>query len=80
MLTLTRDPSRASLEAVTEDLGLGAEDIDGDFGVVEIDPDEHRYAILVEESAAERVSGREGVEGPFANPAIEPFGPPPEQE
>jgi hypothetical protein len=77
MLTLTRDPSRASLEAVQEDLGLDAADIDRDFGVVEIDPDEHLYAILVEESAAQRASGQEGVEGPYADPPIEPFGPPP---
>lgn len=76
MLTLTRDPSGASLEAVKEELGLAEGEIDTDFGLVEIDPDAHRYAILVEEAAASRVGGRPGVEGPFANPPIEPFGPP----
>jgi hypothetical protein len=76
MFTLTRDPSRASLEAVKADLGLGDDEIDADFGVVEIDPDAHQYAILVEQPAAERVGGKQGVEGPFANPPIEPFGPP----
>jgi hypothetical protein len=78
MLTLTRDTSGASLEAVKEELGLSDEDVDADFGLVEIDPDAHRYAILVEEDAASRVGERPGVEGPFANPPIEPFGPPPE--
>jgi hypothetical protein len=79
MLTLTRDPERASLEAVKEDLGLGDAEIDAEFGVVEIDPDAHQYAILVEGQAAERLGGTAGVEGPFANPPIEPFGPPPEK-
>jgi hypothetical protein len=78
MLTLTRDPSRASLDSVKADLGLSDEEVDADFGLVEIDPDAHQYAILVEGDAAERVAGKEGVEGPFADPPIEPFGPPPE--
>ena len=76
LLTVTRDPSRASLEAVKRDLGLSDEEIDHDFGVVSIDPKANRYAILVEDQAAERVGGKQGVEGPFANPPIEPFGPP----
>jgi hypothetical protein len=77
MLTLTREPDRASLARVKEELGLSDEEVDADFGLVEIDPEAHKYAILVEEPAAERVAGTEGVEGPFANPPIEPFGPPP---
>ncbi len=76
LLTLTRDPSRASLEAVKRDLGLSDEEIDDDFGVVSIDPKGNRYAVLVEDQAAGRVGGTQGVEGPFANPPIEPFGPP----
>jgi hypothetical protein len=79
MITVTRDPTGASLEAVKEDLGLSDEDVDADFGLVEIDPDAHRYAILVEEAAVGRVSETPGVEGPFANPPIEPFGPPQEK-
>jgi hypothetical protein len=76
LLTLTRDPADASLDAVKRDLGLTDEDIDDEFGVVNIDPNGHRYAILVEERAAGRVGKGHGVEGPFANPRIEPFGPP----
>jgi hypothetical protein len=76
LLTVTRAPSQASLDAVKRDLGLSDADIDDDFGVVNIDPRGHRYAILVEERAAERVGQEPGVEGPFANPRIEPFGPP----
>jgi hypothetical protein len=78
MLTVARDPSRASLEAIKADLGLSDEDVDASFGSVEIDPDEHHYAILVEESAIGRVRSKGGVQGPFANPPIEPFGPPPD--
>lgn len=76
LLTLTRRPAQASLDAVKRDLGLSDEDIDGEFGVVNVDPNGHRYAILVEERAAERVGKEPGVEGPFANPRIAPFGPP----
>jgi hypothetical protein len=76
LLTLTRAPSEASLDAVKRDLGLGDEEIDPEFGVVNIDPNGDRYAVLVEESAAKRVGNEPGVEGPFANPRIEPFGPP----
>jgi len=78
MLTVACDPSRASLEAIKADLGLSDDEVDASFGSVEIDPDEHRYAILVEESAIGRVGGKAGVKGPFANPPIEPFGPPPD--
>jgi hypothetical protein len=76
LLTVTRAPSEASLDAVKRDLGLSDEEIDAEFGVVNIDPEGDRYAVLVEESAAQRVGKEPGVEGPFANPPIEPFGPP----
>lgn len=76
LLTITRAPSEVSLDAVKRDLGLDNAEIDDEFGVVNIDPKGHRYAVLVEESAAQRVSDEPGVEGPFANPRIEPFGPP----
>jgi hypothetical protein len=76
LLTVTRAPSEASLDAVKRDLGLGDDDIDAEFGVVNIDPNRDRYAVLVEESAAERVGNAPGVDGPFSNPRIEPFGPP----
>ena len=57
---------------------LAKHDIDEGFGVVEVDPAEHVYTVLVEESAAAKIQPGEGwqVEGPYSNPRIEPFGPP----
>ena len=57
-------------------LGLTGHELDDDFGVVEIDPAHHQYAVLVDGCAAERVKGASGVQGPFSNPRIEAFGPP----
>lgn len=76
MLTVKLDPDRATLEDARERLGVGEDEIDSDFGVVGIDPEEHLYAIMVDEQAAERLSDQPDVEGPYANPRIEPFGPP----
>ncbi len=76
MLTLELDPQEATVGQVAERLGLATEEIDADFGVVPIDPDKHLYTVLVEERASERVAGQPGVDGPFSNPRIEPFGPP----
>ena len=76
MLTLALDPGEATLGAAARKLGLEEGELDPDFGVVEIDPAAHKYTVLVDESAAERASRVPGVEGPYANPRIEPFGPP----
>jgi hypothetical protein len=61
---------------VRQDLGLDEEEIDSESGVVPIDPAQNLYAIMVEESASARIEKGPDVEGPFANPPIEPFGPP----
>lgn len=76
MLTVKLDPDRATAKDARERLGLAEEELDADFGVVNIDPEQGLYAVLVDEQTAERLSGEKGVEGPFANPPIEPFGPP----
>jgi hypothetical protein len=75
-LTITLTPAEASPERVRRKLGLSESELDRDFGVVEIDRAHHQYAVLVDDCAAERVKGASGVEGPFSNPRIEPFGPP----
>jgi hypothetical protein len=57
---------------------LDESEIDASFGVVEVDPTEHVYTVLVEESAAAKVRPDQGwtVQGPYSNPRVEPFGPP----
>lgn len=76
MMTVELDPDSATVDKVAERLGLEPGEIDADFGVVPIDPDNHLYSVLVDEQASARVAGQPGVEGPFSNPRIEPFGPP----
>jgi hypothetical protein len=72
MVSLQLDPERASLEEVRRLLGLREDEVDPRFGVVNIDPKEHLYAILVEQEAAERVRDAAPVRGVFSNPRIEP--------
>jgi hypothetical protein len=72
MITLQLDPERASLEEVRRLLGLREDELDQRFGVVNINPSEHLYTILVEEEAAERVRHADPVRGVFSNPKIEP--------
>jgi hypothetical protein len=62
-------------------LGFAEHELYPEFGVIEIDPLDRLYSILVDHEAAERVRGQESTaarsaEGPFANPPISPFGPP----
>jgi hypothetical protein len=72
MVSLRLDPERASLEDVRRLLGLREDEVDPRFGVVNIDPNEHLYTILVEQEAAERVRNAAPVRGVFSNPRIEP--------
>ena len=76
MLTVRLDPDRATLKEVQRRLGLSPDEIDDDFGVVNIDPEQNLYAIMVEEQTGARLSDDPDVKGPYANPRIEPFGPP----
>jgi len=74
MMSVRLEHGRASLAAAANELGVAEADLDGDYGLVELDPDASVYAVLVDERAAAGVQRRPGVEGPFANPPIEPFG------
>lgn len=75
-MTVKLDPAHASVEDVIRKLDLSDGQIDRDFGVVNVDPKRQLYAVMVEAAAAERLSRRPDVAGPYANPTIEPFGPP----
>jgi len=63
-------PGRPSLAAARRKLGLRPDEVDESYGLVEIDPAQHLYALLVDADAAEDKGGG------WANPRIEPFGPP----
>jgi len=76
MVTLELEKSKASFDQVKRVLGLSDSQVDAEFGLVNISPDEHLYTILVDEDAAERLQGKHGVRGVYSNPKIEPFGPP----
>jgi hypothetical protein len=76
LVTVTLPPGPATLAAALGRLGLSAGEVDEGYGLVPIDPDHGEYALLVTAAAAARVTGRPGVGGPYANPPIEPFGPP----
>jgi hypothetical protein len=78
MITITAVDRTPSIETVKKQYGLKDDQIDAEFGVIEVDPDEHTYTVLVDDSVVSRITSdkRWKVEGPFSNPRIEPFGPP----
>lgn len=78
MMTIQCRQPAPDLEAVKQQWGLSNDEIDLDFGVVEIDPSDGTCAVLVDELAASKISGTDdwSVGGPYSNPRIEPFGPP----
>ena len=76
MFTIQRKGTAPTLDEVARAHGFQRAELDDQFGVIEVDPLDHTYAVLADEDAVSRVSGRSGLAGPFANPKIEPFGPP----
>jgi hypothetical protein len=80
MYTLALPAGPHSADEVRSRLGLADDELDDSFGVIEVDPDEHLFTILVEETAAARLTGRDDwkLQGPYSNPRIAPFGPPSE--
>lgn len=82
MVTIQSPTAPPSIDEVRDRYQLAEDEIDLDFGVVEIDPQDHLYTILVDEAAAAKIvpSGDWEVSGPFSNPRIEPFGPPDPEE
>lgn len=75
MVTIQADDGPPNLDAVVRQYQLSADEIDHDFGVVEIDPAERLYVILVEADVASRIhpAGGWDTEGPYSNPRIAPF-------
>jgi hypothetical protein len=78
MMTLQCKGEPPTVKAIRERFSLAETEIDASFGVVEVDPEEHLFTFLVEEGAAAKIQpgGDWAVAGPYANPRVEPFGPP----
>ena len=76
VIVTVRLPAGANLEDAIRMLELTPDEVDTDYGLVPIDPERGKYVLLVTPAAAERIVQLSGVEGPFSNPRIEPFGPP----
>lgn len=70
-----------SIDQVCKKFGFKQQELDLQFGVIEIDPKDDLYCISVDQEAVQRVQKSFGddassTEGPFSNPPIAPFGPP----
>jgi hypothetical protein len=71
-----------TIDEVCKLFGLKSEEIDREFGVIATDPKEGLYTVLIDAKATQQVESviekrpRHPAEGIFANPKIEPFGPP----
>ena len=78
MVTIQSPQGTPDLESIKQRYGLTDDEIDKNFGVVEIDPADHTYTILVDEKAASKVTSTAEwkVTGNYSNPRIEAFGPP----
>lgn len=77
MVNLSGLERAPTLAEVQSRYGLSSDDLDAEFGVIEVDPQEHVYTVLVDERAAAKITGGSATaSGPFANPPIQPFGPP----
>lgn len=82
MLQFRHHGPAPSIDDVRRMFNLEVDEIDPQFGVIAADPTEELYTVLVVATASERVEAalagrpRNPAEGLFANPRIEPFGPP----
>lgn len=60
ILQIQLKPSEASIKGVRRKLGLKAAQIDRDFGVPVVRPDQELYAVRVDVDVAQRLRGDEG--------------------
>jgi hypothetical protein len=78
MMTIRSPGRKPTIDEIVEKYKLAPNEVDADFGVVEVDERDHTYAILVDASAASKITPdvQWETEGPFSNPPIEPMWPP----
>ncbi|MEU9836537.1 hypothetical protein AB0D67_33805 [Streptosporangium sp. NPDC048047] len=75
LLVTVRLAPQATLEQAMRRLKLSEKDVDTGYGLVLIDPGKDLYGLRVSEAAARRIDPSAGG-GPYADPRIEPYGPP----
>lgn len=75
LMTVECPQATPSLEDAARSLNLSSGDIDPTFGVIEIDPERHLFAVQVRASAIKPETGDGPFRGPFSNPRIEPMRP-----
>lgn len=73
LYTINWKGEKPTLTEVAKKFGFDKKDLDQEFGVVGIDPQDSLYSILIEENAIVPKAEKD-IEGPFSNPRIEPFG------
>lgn len=75
MMTIHAPGDTPTLKEIVSKYGLEPDELDHEFGIVPIDPEKNDYTILVEQSAASKISPNEqwDVSGPYSNPRIETF-------
>lgn len=82
MLQFKHHGSAPSVDEVCRLFDLKSDEIEFEFGVIATDPAEGIYTVLIAANASKRVEAvlaarpHDPAEGIFANPRIEPFGPP----
>ena len=81
LFSIKWEDGQPSTEQICEKYGFEPQEIDSQYGIIEIDPEDNLFSILVDQEAAQRVREQlgdddEGIDGPFSNARIAPFGPP----
>lgn len=74
-MTIQSSVGIPTLQDIVVRYGLAEDEIDTQFGVVEIDPNNSLYLILVEHSAAPKIVSTDNwkVQGAYSNPRIAPL-------
>jgi hypothetical protein len=78
LYTIEWHDGQPTFDSLSEHYGFQREELDEAFGIVPVDPEANLYSVMLEEEAVERMQGErpreaETLEGPYANPRIEPF-------
>jgi hypothetical protein len=76
LMTVELEPGAADLDGAARSLGVAPSELDADFGVVPIAPEENLYSVMVDAASVPAAEPGAEYRGPYSNPRIEPQGPP----